>query len=220
LAICKPTTDNGFYYQTTNGGSSAASEPTWKTDGTDTTDGTVTWARHWLGELISVTADQVAYGQVVQNGNIAATSVGSQCFVARLLTSLMIHGSQCDDGWAVRVAAGETWQADHEYSEDDIVVPVLCNGFYYVAEGDGTSGSTEPVWSVSQDTGNPTETTDNDITWVRLAYGTAVQIFAGDNPALNMLELAGVLCDVSGGWLRYAIPADFDMLAHKKRRKL
>jgi hypothetical protein len=37
--ICKPTTDNGYYYQCTTAGRSAGSEPTWTQD--TTTSGTV-----------------------------------------------------------------------------------------------------------------------------------------------------------------------------------
>jgi len=38
-----PTTPNGHYYQCTTAGTSDASEPTWPTDGSTVTDGTVVW---------------------------------------------------------------------------------------------------------------------------------------------------------------------------------
>lgn len=43
-AVCRKTTTNGHVYVATAAGTSGATEPTWKTDGTATTDGTVTWA--------------------------------------------------------------------------------------------------------------------------------------------------------------------------------
>lgn len=42
--VVKPTTFAGHYYKCTIAGTSAAGEPVWKTDGTDTADNTVTWA--------------------------------------------------------------------------------------------------------------------------------------------------------------------------------
>lgn len=43
LALAFPTVPNGHYYKTTSGGTSASTEPSWPTDGTTVTDGTVTW---------------------------------------------------------------------------------------------------------------------------------------------------------------------------------
>lgn len=53
------------------------------------------------------------------------------------------------------------WKPETEYSAGTLICPSLPNGFVYLAEDDGTSGTSEPEW--------PTEleqtVEDNDITW-------------------------------------------------------
>jgi len=41
--LIKPVTPNGHYYKCTTAGTTGATAPTWKTDGTSTTDGTAVW---------------------------------------------------------------------------------------------------------------------------------------------------------------------------------
>lgn len=54
-----------------------------------------------------------------------------------------------------------SWQAATSYAANSIVLPGVPNGFFYVAETAGNSGSTEPLWSATEGDAN----LDNGITW-------------------------------------------------------
>jgi hypothetical protein len=54
-AVAAPTTPNLHWYMATTGGTAAASEPTWPTDGSTVTDGTVTWQDMGLIEYVANT---------------------------------------------------------------------------------------------------------------------------------------------------------------------
>ena len=46
---------------------------------------------------------------------------------------------------------GETWQAERIYQVGEAVSPSVWNGFMYVCEQPGTSGSEEPVWPLAEE---------------------------------------------------------------------
>jgi hypothetical protein len=55
-----------------------------------------------------------------------------------------------------------TWTSATAIVEGQFVYPTTYNGMYYEAQGDGTTGGTEPTFEIDQDS----QTTDNDIVWV------------------------------------------------------
>jgi hypothetical protein len=69
---CVPTTPNDHFYKCTAAGDSAASEPTWPTDGSTVTDGTVTWQDMGLIEAGQETDFEI----ISRTGMIRALSTG------------------------------------------------------------------------------------------------------------------------------------------------
>lgn len=53
-----------------------------------------------------------------------------------------------DQGKVQDTRGANTWRANDMYEIDDIVLPSLENGFFYVCIQAGESGDTEPVWSI------------------------------------------------------------------------
>ena len=54
----------------------------------------------------------------------------------------------CDFGYSYLTNHDwSVWQANHSYTEGDIVYPTNSTGNYQVATSSGTSGSTEPIWN-------------------------------------------------------------------------
>jgi len=68
-----PTSPNDHFYKCTAAGTSAASEPTWPTDGSTVTDDSVTWKDMGLIEPVQDTDFEV----ISRNGMIRALSTGS-----------------------------------------------------------------------------------------------------------------------------------------------
>jgi hypothetical protein len=94
----------------------------------------------------------------------------------------------------------QQWQADAEYSEDDIVVPTILNGFVYVAIATiNRSGLIEPDW--------PTElievVDDNEIVWRAVSLVGTPDIWQPD----NIYKIGDTVVPSSGGTLAYQVVA-------------
>lgn len=70
-------------------------------------------------------------------------------------------GTHTEDPLADKPVEPTTWQASTSYSRNDCVIPTVPNGRQYCAGGNGTSGATEPVWTISYDG----STSDGGVTW-------------------------------------------------------
>src|SRR4026207_465490 len=55
------------------------------------------------------------------------------------------------------------WSASTEYTAGELIMPATFNGHHYICMGSGTSGTTEPIWSVSR---LFSVTNDSDAIWV------------------------------------------------------
>ncbi len=88
-----------------------------------------------------------------------------------------------------KISTPAAWTAGAAVSAGIVRAPTVANGYYYVANGAGTTGAIEPTW----DTTPGGSTADNDITWRTLiipsitnewgvyqASGAAVNYFNGD----------------------------------------
>lgn len=70
------------------------------------------------------------------------------------------------DGYTYRVtiplATLSVWQPSHYYAAGTIIVPTVSNGYCYAVKIAGTSGTTEPTWTLLIDYTTP----DGGVTWV------------------------------------------------------
>lgn len=135
----RPSVDNGFRYEVTTAGVTAAAEPTWPTTPGD-----------------SVTEDESAYtawsaGAKKDNGKAYRPSV-STGFVYQC-TNGGVSGPT-EPAWPTTVDATVTENGTSEIAWDDNQVlslgalrrPTTANGFVYEVTTAGTTGATEPAW--------------------------------------------------------------------------
>ncbi len=134
--IAMPSTLNGYYYDCTTAGTSAATEPTWGTTvgGTTTDNNSLVWA----------TATDLALGYMgvpttVNGFNYEITTAGITA--ATEPTWPTVAGNTITDNVGTSAWAGST-----AYALSDIAVPSTTNGYTYEITTAGTSGITEPVW--------------------------------------------------------------------------
>lgn len=55
----------------------------------------------------------------------------------------------------------QSWTRNNYYEVDEIVIPPVDNGFYYVCNIEGNAGNSEPTWK----TNDGDQVVDNNITW-------------------------------------------------------
>lgn len=65
------------------------------------------------------------------------------------------------NGFVEDIQAYQYWKPSHFYDLFDIVLPAVPNGRFYVCTAAGTSGTSEPVWSVN----DGVATSDNGAVW-------------------------------------------------------
>ena len=147
--IVRPTTGNGCIYKCVVGGTTAATEPTWTTTPLkQISDNDIIWIC-----LKKHTEDDVLLTAMEHIKN-SATSM-----------------SVCEDNPSnyYQACNPAEWQANTAYSVGDVVRPVGArNGFVYKCTTAGTSDSTEPTWSATEDA----TITDGTVVW------TAIKSFA------------------------------------------
>lgn len=76
-------------------------------------------------------------------------------------------------GVGAATATQLNWAAATVYAVGTVVSPLVKNGYVYVCTavtGDATSGGSAPTWAGFQGNGTGTVITDNNVTWLTLAY--------------------------------------------------
>ncbi len=187
--LVQPVPANGHYYQCVKAGNSGTSAPSWKTDGTNTSDGTVVWSDRgtiitWrdvgrnpfnVGETVTL-AEQHTVGYDLLGwtlGSGAATLTGNQLkFIgsnvsavanyeaAAPATDATIKLSVDSNKGTVSFPDFNPWTALTAYAVGDIVRPTLYASHYYKCTVAGTSAGAEPVWPT-----NGTTVNDGTVTW-------------------------------------------------------
>ena len=99
--------------------------------------------------------------------------------------------------------APEDHYLNFAYYLDDVVIPSVVNGFYYVCTKPGISGLTEPTWSTVING----KTTDGSVTWKAIPYDFMMK--PGDSLSSDWITSDPITLDNKGSdavktWVRVA----------------
>ena len=135
-----PSTPNGHYYKCTTAGSSDVSEPTWTTDGSTVSDGSVVWTdmgvieytadtdytiNYRIGLVKPMSSGSITEGeslQVTYDFNAISGSLIAGSSQPTIKTKLMLDGRNAADGKAVMVRVDEailTPSSEVDFLSDD-----------------------------------------------------------------------------------------------------
>ena len=138
-----PSTPNGHYYKCTTAGSSDVSEPTWTTDGSTVSDGSVVWTdmgvieytlttdytiNHRIGFIQPISTGSITEGeplQITYDYNAISGSLIAGSSQPTIKTKLMLDGRNAADGKAVMVRVDEailTPSSEVDFLSDDWIV--------------------------------------------------------------------------------------------------
>jgi hypothetical protein len=160
--------ENFDKYKCIVGGISGTTEPTWS--GTNVVDNEVTWTK------------AIPYGQIV-----------AKHFTISTYSSKSRPPNNTNVWKDVRITRSgsnaDIWSALTSYSLNDYVAPTVDNGFIYLVSVAGTSGSTEPVWTLK--IGNTI--TDGGVTYTAVEceyYSGAGFLNTGNSTLLEDIHIA------------------------------
>ncbi len=194
-ALVRPATSNGHYYRCINAGTSDAAVPVWKTDGTNTNDGTAVWQDMgsiviWQDVGMSVTyskdatvdiqrgmnAGYIFLGWTLVSGNAAISENTDQVKLGSAEVTIQANyvlatapvAAILSETSSPTAALGSVWTAATAYKFGQIVYPTSANGHYYRCTMTGTSGAVQPAWVT-----DGTNVVDNTVTWTDIGYQPA-----------------------------------------------
>ncbi len=164
----RPTTFAGHYYKCTTSGISGAVQPTWPTNGTTVTDGTVVWTDvgltisglYYVKDTVNLapgTATGYTFvGWSLTSGQAAIDQGANQAVLNNAAVTLTANYTANASEVAAAVTLGvsstttiPTWAATTAYTANTIVKPTVANSHYYWCTVAGTSAGVEPVWPLT-----------------------------------------------------------------------